>query len=137
MSNMLSYPGNNPDGTPIVFTDLINDTSKTKLLVLFNDAVALKAQQYVKDIVSAHPEEYVSVIFLFVAEPYAVQDALKQLAVKLRIATHFLHWEQYTSYRIFSISPENKLISDAVTATELDAAYGSIRSAVLCAFANG
>jgi hypothetical protein len=137
MQNILTYPGVDANGAPIVFEDLVNDTSKTKLLVLFNDAIALKARQYVADIVESHPQEYVSVIFLFVDQPLLILSELKKLTVKLKNPVHTLDWDQYASYRVLSISPGNKLISDAVTANELDSGYGLIRAAILFAFANG
>jgi hypothetical protein len=137
MSNILSFPGNKPDGTPIVFADLVNDASTTKLLVLYTDTVAVKAQQFIHEMLADHPDEYVSVVFLFVQQPESILAELKALNVNLGDPDHSLDWNQYTSYRILSISPGNKMLSDAISATDLDAEYGSIKSAILYAFNNG
>jgi hypothetical protein len=137
MSNILSFPGNKPDGTPIVFADLVNDASTTKLLVLYTDTVAVKAQQFINDMIAGNPGDYISVLFLFVKEPQLILATLQTLSVNLGDPDHSLDWNQYANYRILSISPGNKTLSDAITAAELDEAYGSIKSAILYALNNG
>ncbi len=40
MSNIFTFPGEDQNSEPIVFADFVKDTSKTKLLVLYNDDVS-------------------------------------------------------------------------------------------------
>lgn len=137
MSDILFYPGNDAAGVPLVFSQLVNDASKTKLLVLGTDGVSVKAQEFIKQRIANDPDSYVSVLFLFVRQPSLILADLKNLPVKLKLPSHSLNWNVYASYRIFSISSGNRMISDVITSTELDDAYGSIDAAILCAFANG
>lgn len=137
MDNIFIYPGNDAGGLPLVFLELINDVSKTKLLVLGTDDISLKAQAYIKNRIAIDPDEYVSVSFIFITEPLLVLGDLKTLRVELKNPTHVLHWDVYLSYRVFSVSPGDGLISDVISATQLDEAYGSIDSAILCAMSNG
>lgn len=137
MSNILFFPGNDAAGMPLVFSQLVNDASKTKLLVLGTDAVAVKAQTFIKQRIANDPDSYVSVLFLFVSQPSIILDDLKKLPVKLKLPSHSLNWDVYATFRVFSISPGNRMISDVITSTELDETPGSIDAAILFAFANG
>ena len=137
MSNIFVYPGNDATGVPLVFSHIINDASKTKLLVLGTDSIAVKAQEFIKQRIAIDPGSYVSVLFLFVSQPTLIVTDLKTLPVKLKNQLHSLNWDMYGSYKIFSISPGNRMISDVITSTELDDAYGAIDSAILFAMANG
>jgi hypothetical protein len=138
MSNILVYPGNDPAaGTPLVFSQLVNDASKTKLLVLGADGVAVKAQEFIKHRIANDPDSYVSVLFLFVSQPSLILADLKNLPVELKHPMHSLNWDAYALYKILSISPGNRMISDAITSTEVDDGYGSIDAAILFAFDNG
>ncbi|MES2373082.1 MAG: hypothetical protein V4557_10925 [Bacteroidota bacterium] len=137
MSHIFVYPGNDAAGIPLVFSQLVNDASKTKLLVLGTDGVAAKAQEFIIHRITNDPDSYVSVLFLFVNQPALILADLKSLPVKLRHPSHSLDWDAYASYRIFSISPGNRMISDVITSTELEDAYAAIDSAILFAFSNG
>jgi len=135
--NIFTYPGNDPDGSPIVFANLINDVSKIKILVLYNDDVAQKAKEFIIKMVTAHPRDYISVVFLFVTQPLLIIGDLKNLDVILSDPEHSLNWDIYSSYRIFSISATNKLISDAITVSDLGRGYGLIKDAIFYALDNG
>ena len=137
MSTILTYPGTHADGTPIVFTDLLQDASKTKLLVLGTDTIAVKAQTFIRQRINIDPDEYVSVLFIFVTQPLLVLPELKKLSSNIKHPTHSLHWDLYTTYTVFSISPGNEIISDVINAIELDNGYGAIDAAILFAFSNG
>ena len=137
MSNIFILPGNDPQGNPLSFSRFLHDISKTKLLVLYDDAVAHEAHKAVVAIVEANPDDYVSVVFLFVKEPLSILQELKKLPINIGDPDHSLQWYMYPSYRVLSISPANKVISDAITATDLQQAYGAIKSSILYAFANG
>jgi hypothetical protein len=63
MSDILVYPGNDASGIPLVFANLINDVSRTKLLVLGTDGIAVKAQAFIKHRIASDPDSYVSVKF--------------------------------------------------------------------------
>lgn len=135
MSNIFIFPGD-MNGEPIVFADLVNDASKTKLLVLYNDATSLNAQEFITKMTDAHPDDYKSVIFLSVSEPSLILTDLQTLPVNIGDAEHSLDWNMYSSYRIISISPSG-ILSDVVTADQLDEAYGSIKDAIFYALGNG
>ncbi|MES2332495.1 MAG: hypothetical protein V4539_23010 [Bacteroidota bacterium] len=137
MSNILMFPGNYPDGKPIIFHDLINDPGKSKLLVLYSDNIALEERKYIRKMVSANPSDFVSVVFLFVQDPSIILNELKKLAVNIVDPDHVLDWKLYSSYRLLSVSSSHKIISDVRTVTELDGEYGMVREAIINAFANG